>query len=575
MSHSDHNKYPLTDTNMMVDQLANTDKLISEHKRWKYQEGDSNPELDDNHENYVSDKKHSDHHDHHHSDHHSDHRSDHHHSDKHSDHGSQHDNGEHLDRRELLGRKMNVFRKLAELAANGVKLSREYTVDSDLEMMEKEYELHTLIRSKKEGVKWMAAATLHLVYGIEVFSKSTYNPVNIDLSGWTQTITKDMNSYYDVFGELYEHYNGVGVAMRPEFKLLMLLSGSALKFGFNKINAADMPTLNSNIDNDPEFAERMRQRALEDNNKKLLEEKASRQHENANQKMRDMSFVKQKEREMLEAKRDTAKKQEEYAKLAEGLSMKPKQQFNIPYTNQYNSQYTNQYNNPNNNMNNNNQQQFNNNNQQHFNSNQRQQFNNNQQHTMKVPPIVQKMMQQQQQQQMNQYYNLNNQPKITKELPTKTENMKTIKEIEEKNSRKMSSSKQSSAQTSSTQSSDSTSKQTSRHMSKHTSCSSTSSDSVKTDLDPSVKNIVKSSNKKLNKNTTDSESNLDIMSSSDKIKSHGIIVNDEFDDTKTNLSLKKRRKKKNEQNDANSNGSSKTSRKSRTIKQKTTGITLS
>jgi hypothetical protein len=59
MSNSDNNanssQYPMTNTDMFVNMLANSDKLKSEDKRYMYN-GEKNPELDDDHSNYISEK---------------------------------------------------------------------------------------------------------------------------------------------------------------------------------------------------------------------------------------------------------------------------------------------------------------------------------------------------------------------------------------------------------------------------------------------------------------------------------------------------------------------------------------
>ena len=39
-------------------------------------------------------------------------------------------------------------------------------------------------------------------------------------------MSADINSYYDVFGELYEKYSQPGKSVAPEIKLMMMVSGS-------------------------------------------------------------------------------------------------------------------------------------------------------------------------------------------------------------------------------------------------------------------------------------------------------------------------------------------------------------
>ena len=64
-NNANSSQYPLTDTNMFVNLLANSEKLVSEGKRYEYNNNDhseKNPELDDDHSKYVSERHNSEHH---------------------------------------------------------------------------------------------------------------------------------------------------------------------------------------------------------------------------------------------------------------------------------------------------------------------------------------------------------------------------------------------------------------------------------------------------------------------------------------------------------------------------------
>ena len=65
-------------------------------------------------------------------------------------------------------KKLDMLRKLGELAQYGVKLSQNYNMNSDYFAMKYEYELHKNIRAKQNSVNWMSSLMLNCIYGIEI-----------------------------------------------------------------------------------------------------------------------------------------------------------------------------------------------------------------------------------------------------------------------------------------------------------------------------------------------------------------------------------------------------------------------
>lgn len=213
-------------------------------------------------------------------------------------------------------KKLDMLRKLGELGQYGVKISQNYSMNSDYFTMKYEYELHKNIRSKQNSVNWMSSLMLNCIYGVELMNDK-YNPFDLKLTGWSEQINADINNYYDVFGEIYEKYNKPGKNMSPELKLMLMVGGSALKFHLNNTllsNPTRMglpinPNPNSNsqqFDNvDPRILEQMRQQSAldkmrQDQNKQneLLKEKMQQEHNLANKQVEDMMFLQQKKNEL-------------------------------------------------------------------------------------------------------------------------------------------------------------------------------------------------------------------------------------------------------------------------------------
>ena len=72
---------------------------------------------------------------------------------------------------EKMLKKLDMLRKLGELAQYGVKLSQNYNINSDYNTMKYEYELHRSIRAKRNGVNWMSSMMMNCVYGLEMLNE--------------------------------------------------------------------------------------------------------------------------------------------------------------------------------------------------------------------------------------------------------------------------------------------------------------------------------------------------------------------------------------------------------------------
>ncbi len=226
--------------------------------------------------------------------------------------------------RQMLKR-LDMLRKLGELVQYGVKLSQNYNMNSDYFAMKYEYELHKNIRAKQNSVNWMSSLMLNCIYGIEILNEK-YNPFDLKLKNWSEQINADINNYYDVFGEIYEKYNQPGKNMAPELKLILMVSGSALKFHLNNTllsqNNKPPPNLSQQEGQDPALLEQMRAKAAYDKikeetykNNELLKEKANKEHEQALKQMNDMVFLQNKKLEIQKQEEENQKKVAEFARM--------------------------------------------------------------------------------------------------------------------------------------------------------------------------------------------------------------------------------------------------------------------
>ena len=81
------------------------------------------------------------------------------------------DNYNELSPEQQMLRKLDILRKLGELAQYGVKLSHNYNMNSDYFTMKYEYQLHTNIRSKQNFINWTSSIMLNCIYGLEILNE--------------------------------------------------------------------------------------------------------------------------------------------------------------------------------------------------------------------------------------------------------------------------------------------------------------------------------------------------------------------------------------------------------------------
>jgi hypothetical protein len=88
--------------------------------------------------------------------------------------------------------------------------------------------------------------------GIE-FINDRFDPFDIRLEGWSESINDNIDDYDEVFEELHEKYKGKS-KMAPELKLLMMLGGSAFMFHMtNTMFKSSMPGLDQVLKQNPDL----------------------------------------------------------------------------------------------------------------------------------------------------------------------------------------------------------------------------------------------------------------------------------------------------------------------------------
>jgi len=200
-------------TNMMVEYLANSDKLIPENERWFPSKNNNSNNfnddaMDEEFDNYVT---------------HNDIPMNNPQSENNNDMNNTHNNTynndrsdnntmnntakpatqstnkfideeyENLSALEKRLRRLDIMRALGELRDLGCKVTN-YNIDDDYYMMKYELDLHRSIRAKRNWLGLYSHMMIGAVKGVELINNN-YNPFDFSLKGLSDEVNADKNTY--------------------------------------------------------------------------------------------------------------------------------------------------------------------------------------------------------------------------------------------------------------------------------------------------------------------------------------------------------------------------------------------
>jgi hypothetical protein len=166
-----------------------------------------------------------------------------------------------LSKEELLREKFKYLRKLEELEAKGVKVSKKYNMESGLQEMQGEYEMIVAEKERSNSVKFQGKILMACITGIE-FLNNKFDPFDVKLDGWGEQINENINDYDDIFAELHEKYKSKS-KMAPELKLLFQLAGSAVMVHMtNTMFKSSIPGMDDIMRQNPELMQQFTQAAV-------------------------------------------------------------------------------------------------------------------------------------------------------------------------------------------------------------------------------------------------------------------------------------------------------------------------
>ena len=129
--------------------------------------------------------------------------------------------------------RMKVYFALEDMSNNGIKLTKDYTINSNLEEMEDELALQDERLKHKEAVMFGKDVLIKGSQWIERGNK-WLDPIGARLNGWHKQMKMNIDNYDPVLKRLAVKYGKYITKVEPEIQLIWMFAGSAVAFHYTQ-----------------------------------------------------------------------------------------------------------------------------------------------------------------------------------------------------------------------------------------------------------------------------------------------------------------------------------------------------
>ena len=150
-----------------------------------------------------------------------------------SEHSEQQsEQSEILSHAQIQHEKALYLSKLSRLEKMGIFASKKLGMEHPLNVIKSEF---IRLQKEKEINDGVTVCKTGLIFCVSLLEKlnSNYDPLNVDLDGWTQHMMSTKEDYNEVFTQLYEKYH-TNISMGPEITLITMVATSAFMFSISK-----------------------------------------------------------------------------------------------------------------------------------------------------------------------------------------------------------------------------------------------------------------------------------------------------------------------------------------------------
>jgi hypothetical protein len=162
---------------------------------------------------------------------------------------------------EVTQEKQDYLYKFKRLQHSGISPSEQFSMNSDLNIMREEYDRLKKLRDLDSSIKFQKKMLMAAVTGIE-FLNDKFDPFDVQLSGWGETINEGLGDYDEVFEELHEKYKSKA-KVAPELRLMFMLGGSAFMFHLQQtMFKSSIPGMGDIMKQNPDLMKQFAQAAM-------------------------------------------------------------------------------------------------------------------------------------------------------------------------------------------------------------------------------------------------------------------------------------------------------------------------
>lgn len=156
--------------------------------------------------------------------------------------------------------KEDILLKLEKLNRMGIS-TKKFNLSSNIDEMRFEYNRVKSERETEMSVKFQKKMLMACITGIE-FLNGRFDPFELKLDGWSESVHENINDYNEVFEELHEKYKD-RASMAPELKLLFMIGGSGFMFHLtNTMFKSQLPGVGDIMKQNPELMKQFASAAM-------------------------------------------------------------------------------------------------------------------------------------------------------------------------------------------------------------------------------------------------------------------------------------------------------------------------
>ena len=163
--------------------------------------------------------------------------------------------------RTLDDEKADILFKLSRLRKQGVRGFQEFTTYSDIRDMRTELAKVRTELEVERSIQFQRKMLMGIVSALE-FGNNRWDPFDLYLDGWSETVHEKVDEFDGVFEELYFKYRGK-MSTPPEIRLMLMLGGSGLMFHMQHAMFKKMlPNMGDAMRNNPEMMQNVMKAAM-------------------------------------------------------------------------------------------------------------------------------------------------------------------------------------------------------------------------------------------------------------------------------------------------------------------------